>query len=214
MPRSRRVSSSGSESYALSPIRRFGCSFRKALARVPSTRVTSCGEALCAWRARGEEEPSENAMSFVPLPRLVFPTHDPLFWLRRTCRLCNTPRGLSPRAFRGLRPTLRVRCQEPLPQSISESDDGRSLVGRVAFGEILPGCSGAKYPEDAVEDIARISPRPAPPILSLRWRWDQWLQYLPLLFGEVHALFHSCQKDVRQSHYSLASTFMRWLLVI
>src|SRR5215211_5087535 len=26
-------------------------------------------------------------------------------------------------------------------------------------------------------------------------------------------LFHSCQKDVRQSHYILASTFMRWLLV-
>ena len=25
-------------------------------------------------------------------------------------------------------------------------------------------------------------------------------------------LFHSCQKDVRQSYYSLASTFMRWLL--
>src|SRR3954447_2897230 len=24
--------------------------------------------------------------------------------------------------------------------------------------------------------------------------------------------FHSCQKDVRQGHYSLASTFMRWLL--
>jgi hypothetical protein len=49
--------------------------------RVASTRVISCGEALSlyVWRARGVEEPSENAMSFVALPRLVFPTHAPLF---------------------------------------------------------------------------------------------------------------------------------------
>jgi hypothetical protein len=36
--------------------------------RVASTRVTSCGEALSVWRARGvEEEPFENAMIFLNL---------------------------------------------------------------------------------------------------------------------------------------------------
>src|SRR5215210_3662517 len=127
MPSSLRSSSRGSESYALSPIRRSGwrC-LRKALARVGSTRVTSCGLALSVWRARGTEEPSENAMSFVPLLRLVFPTRAPLFWLPRTCRLCSTLRGLSPHALQGLGPTLRGLCQELLPRSTSGSADGRS----------------------------------------------------------------------------------------
>src|SRR5215204_3322078 len=106
-------------------MRRSGFSFKKALARVASTRETSCGEALSVWRARGTEEPSANAMIFVPLPRLVFPTRAPLFWLQRTSRLCSTPRALSLHALRDLRPGLRVRRQEHLPQPISGSDGGR-----------------------------------------------------------------------------------------
>jgi hypothetical protein len=51
-----------------------------------STRVTSCGEALAAFTARGRPEASAGAMSFVPLPRLVFPTDPPPFWRPRTCR--------------------------------------------------------------------------------------------------------------------------------
>src|SRR5215210_9562576 len=125
MPCSWRVSSSGSESYALSPIRRFGFSFRKALARVGPTRVSSCGLALSVWRARGTEEPSENAMSFVPLPRLVFPTRAPLFWLRRTYHLCSTPRDLSAPSLRDLELEFRARCPKPLPRSTSESGGGR-----------------------------------------------------------------------------------------
>src|SRR5919107_5991937 len=130
MPSSLRSSSRGSESYALSPIRRSGWrSLRKALARVGPTRVTSCGEALSVWRARGTEELSENAMIFVPLPRLVFPTHAPLFWLRQTSRLYSTLRGLSAHALRGLWLELRVRCPELLLRSTSGSADGR--FGRV-----------------------------------------------------------------------------------
>jgi hypothetical protein len=30
---------------------------------------------------RGTQEPSENAMILLALPRLVFPTYAPLFWL-------------------------------------------------------------------------------------------------------------------------------------
>ena len=92
-----------------------------------------------------------------------------------------------------------------------------SLVGWVAFGEVLPGCSGAKYPEDAVEDVARISPGPAPPIFSSRWCWDQWLQYLPLFVGEVHAALLLLSKgrmtEPLYPHfriYEIASTLLVW----
>jgi hypothetical protein len=74
-------SSSGSLSYALSPIRRSGFSLleTKHLERVVSARVTSCGEADVMCMAIGRLELSDIAMSFVPLPRLVFPTSSPLF---------------------------------------------------------------------------------------------------------------------------------------
>jgi hypothetical protein len=62
------------------------------------------------------------------------------------------------------------------------------LVGWIAFGEILPGCSGAKYPEDAVENIAWVSPGSASTIFSSRWVGHKRLQHFPLLIGEVHAL--------------------------
>src|SRR5215210_373222 len=65
-------------------------------------------------------------MIFVPLPRLVFPTHAPLFWLRRTWRLCSTPKGLSARALGDLLRGLRVLCPGALPRSTSESGGGRS----------------------------------------------------------------------------------------
>ena len=129
MPCSFRVSSSRSESYALSPTSRSGFSFRKPLSRVGSTRVTSCGEALSVWRARGTEEPSENAMilrTSYRWPRLVFPTLEPLFWLRRTCRLCSTPRGLSLLALPSLWLELRGHSRGLLPRSISENADDRS----------------------------------------------------------------------------------------
>src|SRR5215208_5377437 len=36
--------------------------------------------------------------------------------------------------------------------------------------------------------MAWVSPRPASAIFSARGIWDEWLQYLPLLLGEIHAL--------------------------
>ena len=51
-------------------------------ANVAVTRVTSCGEALEVWMARGRPARSATAMSFVPLPRLVLPTARPPFWRR------------------------------------------------------------------------------------------------------------------------------------
>ena len=61
------------------------------------------------------------------------------------------------------------------------------MVGRVAFGQILPGRSGAQYLEDTVEDVAWISPGSSSSVFSSRWIWDEWLQYVPLLVCEVHA---------------------------
>ena len=48
-------------------------------ARVASTSVTSCGEALATWMARGRPWPSLIAMILLPLPRRVGPMAEPLF---------------------------------------------------------------------------------------------------------------------------------------
>jgi hypothetical protein len=71
------------------------------------------------------------------------------------------------------------------------------LVGRITFGKVFPGRSGAKYPKDAVQDVARITPGPPSSILSSRWVWDKRLQHFPLLICEVHALLcFSCWKGI------------------
>ncbi len=60
------------------------------------------------------------------------------------------------------------------------------LVGRVALGQVAPGCSGAQDPKYAVEDVAGVSPGPAPAGRSTRRLGDQWFQHLPLLVGKIH----------------------------
>jgi hypothetical protein len=42
------------------------------------------------------------------------------------------------------------------------------LVGRIALGKIFPGSSGAQDPEDAIEYVSRVSPRPASTVGSAR----------------------------------------------
>src|SRR3712207_5181554 len=59
------------------------------------------------------------------------------------------------------------------------------LVGRVALGQIAPGCSGAHDPKYAVEDVAGVSPGPTPVIRSTRRLGDQRFQHLPLLVGKI-----------------------------
>src|SRR5690606_40624584 len=49
------------------------------VSRIPSTSVTSAGEALSAPHASGTPWPSPTTNHLVPLPRLVFPTQSPLF---------------------------------------------------------------------------------------------------------------------------------------
>jgi hypothetical protein len=64
----------------------------------------------------------------------------------------------------------------------------RGLIGWIAFRKVLPGSAGAEYPEDSVQDVARISPGSASSVFSSRWIWDKRLQHFPLLVGEVHDL--------------------------
>jgi hypothetical protein len=126
-------------------------------------------------------------MSFVPLPRLVFPTHAPFF-------------GYNKRAvYVALREVYLSALLKVFGQSFEHFAQNSfldpllkatvaGLVGRVAFGKVLPGRPGAQYPQDAVQDLAWVSPGPASSVFSSRWLWDKRLQYFPLLVCEVHSL--------------------------
>src|SRR5215218_129019 len=88
-------------------------------------------------------------MILLPLPRLVFPRHAPLFWPPRTCRLCSIPKDLSPRVPRDLRQGFEHPDKNSFLEPLLEAAVA-SLVGRVAFWKVLPGSSRTHYPEDAV----------------------------------------------------------------
>src|SRR5258706_122569 len=55
-------------------------------ASLASESVTSPGEALSSRTPSGRPSPSTSTIHFVPLPRLVLPTAEPLFSLERSCR--------------------------------------------------------------------------------------------------------------------------------
>ena len=60
------------------------------------------------------------------------------------------------------------------------------LIGRVAVGQILPRRARAKDPQDAVQHVARIAPRPSAPIATqARFRQER-RENRPLGVGEVH----------------------------
>ncbi len=75
----------------------------------------------------------------------------------------------------------------PVPAPLLKSAVA-GLVGRVPWGQVLPRSSGTEYPQDAVENVPRITPRAASPIgAHLRFRNERFDEF-PLLFGEVHAI--------------------------
>ncbi len=61
------------------------------------------------------------------------------------------------------------------------------LIRRIARGHILPRRPGAQDPQDAIQDIARIAPRPAAAIAPQTRRGQQGCENGPLIVGEVHA---------------------------
>src|SRR5262245_61521364 len=60
-------------------LRRLSCGVTIVASSVGSNKVTSAGEADASRRPTGIPWPSATTIHFVPLPRLVFPTHAPLF---------------------------------------------------------------------------------------------------------------------------------------
>jgi hypothetical protein len=61
------------------------------------------------------------------------------------------------------------------------------LVRRIAWRKILPRRAGAKDPQNAVQNVARIAEGPPPDALMDRlFLREKRLKYSPLLFGEVH----------------------------
>src|SRR6476660_213273 len=89
-------------------------------------------------------------MSFVPLPRLVFPTLDPLF---------RHHEGAVDEAFREINPSRFFQVPRQAFQDLSHhagldpagksSETGAS--GRKAVRQIRPGSAGTQDPENAVE---------------------------------------------------------------
>ena len=61
------------------------------------------------------------------------------------------------------------------------------LIGRIAVGQIVPRSTGAQNPENAVQYRSRIAPGPTTTIGTPPGS-EQGPQYLPLHFGQVHAL--------------------------
>ncbi len=57
------------------------------------------------------------------------------------------------------------------------------LIGRVSLRQILPRCTGTKDPQDAVQYVARIAPRPTPASGSMRRGGHQDLKERPLSVG-------------------------------
>src|SRR6202789_1295570 len=93
IPRFASRSRSGSESEGRSASPLLGFCRGRPLGRgtltsasVASASVTSPGEALSSRTPSGRPPPSTSTTHFVPLPRLVLPTAEPLFSPERSCR--------------------------------------------------------------------------------------------------------------------------------
>jgi hypothetical protein len=78
------------------------------------------------------------------------------------------------------------------------------LVRREAAGQVLPPRARAQYPEDGVDHLAALPPRPAAAVLAAGQLGQVRLDDRPLLVGQ---LFASCHAEM------LARAFMRLLLV-
>ena len=54
----------------------------------------------------------------------------------------------------------------------------------IAFGQVLPGCTGSKNPENAVDGGAMVKTgSPTFGAFAVALGWDQWLEALPLVVG-------------------------------
>ena len=62
------------------------------------------------------------------------------------------------------------------------------LIRRIAIGQILPGRAGPQHPENPVQHVPRIAPRPAAAIAPQAGFRHEWREDRPLRVREVHAV--------------------------
>jgi hypothetical protein len=69
------------------------------------------------------------------------------------------------------------------------------LIRRVPVGQIFPRRAGTQDPQDAIQHIARIAPRPPAAIASNARRREQWFEDGPLRVSEVHAVEYDSDRN-------------------
>jgi hypothetical protein len=80
------------------------------------------------------------------------------------------------------------------------------LIRRIAIREVFPRRAGAEDPEDPIEDVSRIAPRPAALIATETGLRQEWREYRPLRVSEVHAVEYDGHRNFV---HTPASGFMR-----
>lgn len=83
------------------------------------------------------------------MPRLVFPTHAPFFGYDERGVYVALREVYLPALFEVFGQSFEYAAKNSFLDPLLKAAMA-GLVGWIAFGEILPGCSGAKYPEDGV----------------------------------------------------------------
>jgi hypothetical protein len=74
------------------------------------------------------------------------------------------------------------------------------LIRREAVRQVLPLRAAAQNPEDAVEHLACITPRAAPPIGAASWFRNQGLDDRPLIVGQFFAPCHDPDRSTTAGH--------------
>ncbi len=86
-----------------------------------------------------------------------------------------------------LRQSVKHPFERAIPAPPLEPAVAR-LVGRVSLArKVLPACPAAKNPQNAVQDISRISPRAPATVLASPWLPNPRGHERPLLFRQTHA---------------------------
>ena len=85
------------------------------------------------------------------------------------------------------------------------------LIGRIPGRQVLPGGARAQHPEDPVQDVAGIAPRPTAPIATQTRSWQERREDRPLGVGQVHAVEYDGHRNFVHSPrfgvYEIASSY-------
>lgn len=147
-----------------------------------------------------------SAMSFVPLPRLVFPTAAPPFWPPRSCRRGSTPRGRSGPIVAGVPPRpLTPASGSPVahPHGWKRRWQGSGTAGS-ARADPPSGRRSARSTESRSHHRAVLAPRAAFAVGATFRFGKQGLDDCPLVIRQLFASRHTLQSVVlrREGSYT------------